>query len=877
MANRQALSATQIPDSYADPVVQQTPQSPPTVRFAQPPPVTFPPPPPGNPGGPPQQFLYQTFNSPQTSYFGRLQQQAAYQPLGGDNTAGALSAGGIFNMRSPIQRTQTLIPLPTLRKPTQMVRKEVVLTDGEFILEIPLSSDYMDNVRFTAADEFCNLRYTAVTSKPDEFPAVYSLRQQQLGRRTKIAVVCTMYNEDEDLFTKTMSAVMDNIAYLCSLGRKGWDVNSWQDIVVVIVSDGVKPCNPQTLDILAAMGCYMEGLQRAAVNGKEVTAHLFEFTTQVRIDRQFNLMYTNQESNKVVPMQTVFLLKQKNAKKINSHRWFFNAICKGLNPDVCILIDVGTKPTRQSFYQLYRAFERNKNVAGACGEIAAELGSYWRNLLNPIVAVQNFEYKMSNILDKPLESVCGYISVLPGAFSAYRYEALQGKPLDMYFKGEALHSDAVVGRPNVSESNMYLAEDRILCFELVMKANHRYVLKYVKSAKAETDVPTEFHDLIKQRRRWFNGSFFASVYAVQNFWRIFTSGHHFLRQLVLLLETIYSGINLIYSWFNISTIYCTIFFMFNLAGTSLAAQCTNAIEDTKASDPFYPYGAQVSASILGIYISTFVTTVVISLGNKPDTIRIVLLMIAAVYAIITVLFLVLVFWLVSADVKHLASIHSITGFWDYLVSGSDTNFTNLVLSLLCTYVMYLIVGIMYLDPWHVFTCLIQYLLMTPSYINILMVYAFCNIHDISWGTKGQEAGSSAPTVQSSKNEKGKQVATAEVPKADYSNELVKIQELRASKAQYPHGKPEIRTISKTSEDHFRSYRTYVLMWWFMSNFALAYILTNQYVIRAMSEQGQANPFLVFLLWSVVGLTAVRFLGSSLYWLQWIFERGTDFI
>jgi chitin synthase len=102
---------------------------------------------------------------------------------------------------------------------------------------------------------------------------------------------------------------------------------------------------------------------------------------------------------------------------------------------------------------------------------------------------------MSNILDKPLESVFGYITVLPGALSAYRYHALQNDhtghgPLSQYFKGETLHGQDA----DVFTANMYLAEDRILCWELVAKRSEQWVLKYVKAATGETDVPGKaFH------------------------------------------------------------------------------------------------------------------------------------------------------------------------------------------------------------------------------------------------------------------------------------------------------------------------------------------------------------------------------------------------
>jgi chitin synthase len=78
-----------------------------------------------------------------------------------------------------------------------------------------------------------------------------------------------------------------------------------------------------------------------------------------------------------------------------------------------------------------------------------------------------FITRMSNILDKPLESVFGYISVLPGAFSAYRFEALKGDPLKMYFKGEKPHGN------DVAEANMYLYV--FLKFYISFELNHNTI------------------------------------------------------------------------------------------------------------------------------------------------------------------------------------------------------------------------------------------------------------------------------------------------------------------------------------------------------------------------------------------------------------------
>lgn len=70
---------------------------------------------------------------------------------------------------------------------------------------------------------------------------------------------------------------MKNIAHLCSRSRSNtWGNNGWRKVVVCVVSDGRTKIHPRTLSVLATLGCYQEGVAKNIVEGKPVTAHIFE-------------------------------------------------------------------------------------------------------------------------------------------------------------------------------------------------------------------------------------------------------------------------------------------------------------------------------------------------------------------------------------------------------------------------------------------------------------------------------------------------------------------------------------------------------------------------------------------------------------------------
>ena len=192
-------------------------------------------------------------------------------------------------------------------------------------------------------------------------------------------------------------------------------------------------------------------------------------------------------------MHIMFAVKHRNDGKINSHKWFFQGICKYLKPELCLMLDIGTRMDDYALLKLYAHMKADKNCGGCCGEIEVDLDAEGGGMGTWLLqAAQFFEYKLGHTPDKACESFFGFTQVLPGAYSVFRWKAIKGDPLEMFFRNET-RTDI----PTCSEANEYLAEDRIMCLQIYIKKLEANKLAYVPDAKAFTDAPQSMMVLMK--------------------------------------------------------------------------------------------------------------------------------------------------------------------------------------------------------------------------------------------------------------------------------------------------------------------------------------------------------------------------------------------
>jgi len=58
-------------------------------------------------------------------------------------------------------------------------------------------------------------------------------------------------------------------------------------------------------------------------------------------------------------------------------------------------------------------------------------------------------------------------------------------------------------------------------------------------------------EFISQRRRWLNGSFFASIHSILNWHKIYSTDHSMFRKCLFTIQFVYNVVNLIFQWFGL--------------------------------------------------------------------------------------------------------------------------------------------------------------------------------------------------------------------------------------------------------------------------------------------------------------------------------------
>ena len=164
-----------------------------------------------------------------------------------------------------------------------------------------------------------------------------------------------------------------------------------------------------------------------------------------------------------------------------------------------------------------------------------------------------------------------------------------------------------------------------------------------------------------------------------------------------------------------------------------------------------------------------------------------------------------------------------------------------------------------------FSSFLQYLMLAPSFTNVLNVYAFCNLHDVSWGTKGSDKVDALPSVSSSKAKDSAEVVVEDTAKMQEDVDAAFKETVTRAVT-----KIEVKEVPEkpTMDDQNKTFRTRLVACWMLSNAGLAVAIeningleTNQSADDAALRQKQ-NIYFAIILYSTFGLSAVRFLGVS---------------
>jgi len=674
------------------------------------------------------------------------------------------------------------------------------------------------------------MRYTPVNTTPKRFEDDgYALRAAGAPEKTwgkissreiKAFALVTCYNEKGDFLRRTLSSYAKNIFML----QQVFGEKVWEEMPISVVLDGKAAASQSMLDYCQnELQLFSPEVMAISSLGLDVQMHLFERT----------IFMPKVDSIPMPPMHVILGLKEANKGKLDSHAWFFEAFCDPLQPKYVILIDVGTVLVEDAVFRVIRSMDRDPQVAAVHGEPTALSPNY----CHLTVAAQHFEYKATNIMERSLGSMFGFIDLLPGCFVSYRFGAIKTKehpttgvpegPLVNYFQPLTTSMDKL----GPFLGNMHLSEGRVLCFEVVARWNEKWTMHYCKDAVARTDVPDSIPALIRQRKRWLNGSFFASIYTLLSFFRVVKdTRHNPLRKFFFFFEWLWIAIGLFTTWFFISNLYMIFYYVWS--------------QGLLATDGSQKQAEDVLLLLSIIYLSVLIVQFLAALGNRPEDVHIMYCLSAFYFGCMIIFCLILQLvplfdgdiWLLSNTCDERGDVED-GGNGEPPCEPCEEERGSIMWALMIVVGIYLVAALIHWDLPTVLLSVFQYFVMMPTFVNILSVYAFSNIQDLSWGSKGQ-INPSTGTLTQKKKGRGSIANFIEREKQAREEKKARSKQLKAVKSQ------------------FETFRSLVLCLWILSNFWWANLW--------FFEDPYGFCYLNYVAWFVCVIAVLKLVASIVY-------------
>lgn len=536
-----------------------------------------------------------------------------------------------------------------------------------------------------------------------------------------ILFCATAYNESGYALLYSLAAIQKNVHYFIEQGFQ----TAAEKIAVCVMIDGRDKMSPSMQALVNCLSSYDE-IDLADDAGMHIfdcrvsVQKLQEFLNQrdsfkgqpsESDEQDWQAIYNaagyghdlsiDTSSDQSIAPRVLLCIKEKNAGKLDSHRWFFKGFCASFQPKYCVQMDVGSVPKESTLYLIWQHLERHPDVGAATNShLVREPDPWW-----DVLALWQFgDFTYANLLCGASEKLAGHISVLCGQFSVFRWKALstngawESKPT--HSSVEAIPIEAYLrggGDLNPFESTMFLTEDRLLCTILKMNPFQNWKLDYVMEASTISDSCATVSELLQQRRRWTNGAFACQIHLLSKipgslFSREISSitKWHLLKMLPLsLMKTLLD-------WFHPSISLVASAWLFQSIG--------NIVTELHYSSTVWHI----------VFASTLLLWVTQNILALRDQLTRAFLNFSVIYGGIYVISLLMV----CTFSGYLLPILIISAFF---TSGC-------------------LIGRAYSKEraLHILKYFLPTLLIDSGITSTILIYSFFNVGDNSWGTKGQQ-------------------------------------------------------------------------------------------------------------------------------------------